>query len=197
MRDEPSGYGRPSHRSGSCLTNSHLHRLLRHPYYIGVVRYPHYLKGSTFCGERGSRLVVSYAKGKGGTYPSSSAWGANRSAPPARCPPCTSSRWKLRWQPTTLLSSYLSQSWSRRAPVSKKNSPSCALKPTMRNGARSDGWSGLMGEQKKLLDATTRTPFRLSCARASRHGCAGQGGTRRALPDAARLRPTASRHQAS
>jgi site-specific DNA recombinase len=89
------------------LTVSHLHRLLRHPYYIGVVRYrgvlyegkheplvdhdtwqrvqelltakyltgerhrdhPHYLKGSIFCGECGSRLIVTHAKGRGGTYP--------------------------------------------------------------------------------------------------------------------------------
>ncbi len=89
------------------LTISHLHRLLRHPYYIGVVRYrgviyegrhprlvepetwqrvqelltakyltgerhrehPHYLKGSIFCGQCGSRLIVCHAKGRGGTYP--------------------------------------------------------------------------------------------------------------------------------
>ncbi len=89
------------------LTVSHLHRLLCHPYYVGVVRYrgvvyegkheplvdndtwqrvqelltakyltgekhcehPHYLKGSIFCLECGSRLIVSYAKGRGGTYP--------------------------------------------------------------------------------------------------------------------------------
>ena len=89
------------------LTISHLHRVLRHPYYIGVVRYrgvlyegkhpclvepetwqrvqelltakyltgerhrehPHYLKGSIFCGQCGSRLIVCHAKGKGGTYP--------------------------------------------------------------------------------------------------------------------------------
>jgi site-specific DNA recombinase len=92
---------------GKPLTVSHLHRLLRHPYYIGMVRYrgaiyqgkheplttpetwhevqklltaknltgekerehPHYLKGSVYCGQCGSRLIVSYAKGKGGTYP--------------------------------------------------------------------------------------------------------------------------------
>ncbi len=89
------------------LTTSHLHRLLRHPYYTGVVRYrgvlyegrhprlvepetwqrvqelltakyltgerhrehPHYLKGSIFCGQCGSRLIVCHAKGRGGTYP--------------------------------------------------------------------------------------------------------------------------------
>lgn len=92
---------------GRPLTVSHLHRLLRHPYYIGVVRYqgvlyegkhgalvdhdtwkrvqelltakhltgerhrdhPHYLKGSIFCGQCGSRLIVCHAKGRGGTYP--------------------------------------------------------------------------------------------------------------------------------
>lgn len=81
------------------LQMSHLHRLLRHPYYVGLVRYqgvlyqgkherlvdhdtwqrvrdlltarnlagekqrehPHYLKGSIFCGQCGSRLIVSYA----------------------------------------------------------------------------------------------------------------------------------------
>jgi site-specific DNA recombinase len=90
------------------LRISHLHTLLRHPYYVGVVRYqgvlypgkhtplvdydtwqrvqelltarnlagekqrdhPHYLKGSIFCGECGSRLIVCNAKGKSGTiYP--------------------------------------------------------------------------------------------------------------------------------
>jgi site-specific DNA recombinase len=89
------------------LTVSHLHRLLRHPYYVGVVRYqgvlyegkherlvdndtwqrvqelmsakyltgerhrdyPHYLKGSIYCGQCGSRLIVCHAKGRGRTYP--------------------------------------------------------------------------------------------------------------------------------
>ncbi|MGO9321590.1 MAG: recombinase family protein [Solirubrobacteraceae bacterium] len=89
------------------LRVSHLHRLLRHPYYIGIVRYqgvlyegkhtplvdketwqrvqellsakyltgerhrehPHYLKGSIFCGQCGSRLIVCHAKGRSGTYP--------------------------------------------------------------------------------------------------------------------------------
>jgi site-specific DNA recombinase len=93
---------------GKPLEVSHLHRLLRHPYYIGVVRYrgvlypgkheplttpeiwhevqklltaknyagekqrkhPHYLKGSVYCGQCGSRLIVTYATGRrGGTYP--------------------------------------------------------------------------------------------------------------------------------
>ncbi len=92
---------------GRPLTVSHLHRLLRHPYYVGVVRYqgvlyegkherlvahdtwqrvqellsakyltgerhrehPHYLKGSIYCGQCGSRLIVCHAKGRGGTYP--------------------------------------------------------------------------------------------------------------------------------
>jgi site-specific DNA recombinase len=91
----------------TALTVSHLHRLLRHPYYVGIVRYqgvlyqgkhealvdhdtwqrvqelmtakyltgekhrehPHYLKGSIFCGQCGSRLIVCHAKGRGGTYP--------------------------------------------------------------------------------------------------------------------------------
>ncbi len=30
--------------------------------------HPHYLKGSIYCGQCGSRLLVSYAKGRGGTY---------------------------------------------------------------------------------------------------------------------------------
>jgi site-specific DNA recombinase len=89
------------------LTVSHLHRLLRHPYYVGIVRYqgvlyegkheplvdnetwqrvqelmtakyltgerhrdyPHYLKGSIYCGQCGSRLIVCHAKGRGGIYP--------------------------------------------------------------------------------------------------------------------------------
>jgi site-specific DNA recombinase len=99
----------PGPRSpGRPLVVSHLHRLLRHPYYTGVVRYrgalypgnhealvttatwqevqkllsakhlsgekdrqyPHYLKGSIFCGQCGSRLIVNYAKGRrGGIYP--------------------------------------------------------------------------------------------------------------------------------
>ncbi|HYM54458.1 MAG TPA: recombinase zinc beta ribbon domain-containing protein [Solirubrobacteraceae bacterium] len=88
------------------LRPSHLHTLLRHPYYVGTVRYqgvlypgkherlvdyetwqrvqelltakhlagekhrehPHYLKGSIFCGQCGSRLIVCHAKGRGGTY---------------------------------------------------------------------------------------------------------------------------------
>jgi len=92
---------------GKPLEVSHLHRLLRHPYYIGVVRYrdvlypgkhealttpeiwnevqkllsaknyagekqrkhPHYLKGSIYCGQCGSRLIVTHASGRGGTYP--------------------------------------------------------------------------------------------------------------------------------
>ena len=94
------GPGRP-------LAVSHLHTLLRHPYYMGLVRYrgvlypgkheplttpetwhevqrllaaknfagekdrehPHYLKGSIYCGQCGSRLIVCHAKGRGGTYP--------------------------------------------------------------------------------------------------------------------------------
>jgi site-specific DNA recombinase len=98
----------PSRRSpGLPLRVSHLHKLLRHPYYVGMVRYrgvvyqgkhkplvdhktwqrvqelltaknyagekhrehPHYLKGSIFCGQCGSRLIVCHAKGRGGTYP--------------------------------------------------------------------------------------------------------------------------------
>jgi site-specific DNA recombinase len=98
----------PGPSSGSKpLVVSNLHRLLRHPYYMGLVRYkgvlyqgkhprlvepevwhevqklltaknyagekqrehPHYLKGSIYCGQCGSRLIVNYAKGKGGTYP--------------------------------------------------------------------------------------------------------------------------------
>jgi site-specific DNA recombinase len=93
--------------SGKPLEVSHLHRLLRHPYYIGVVRYrdvlypgkhealttpetwhevqkllsaknfagekqrkyPHSLKGSIYCGQCGSRLIVCHASGRGGTYP--------------------------------------------------------------------------------------------------------------------------------
>lgn len=31
--------------------------------------YPHYLKGSIYCGQCGSRLIVCHAKGRGGTYP--------------------------------------------------------------------------------------------------------------------------------
>lgn len=92
---------------GKPLMVSHLHRLLRHPYYLGVVRYrdvlypgkhealvtpevwhevqrllaaknfagekervhPHYLKGSIYCGQCGSRLIVCHARGRGGTYP--------------------------------------------------------------------------------------------------------------------------------
>jgi site-specific DNA recombinase len=95
------GTGRP-------LTVSHLHRLLRSPYYIGLVPYRgviyegkheplvtpetwhevqkllaaknyagekqrkhlHYLKGSIYCGQCGSRLIVHRAVGKGGgIYP--------------------------------------------------------------------------------------------------------------------------------
>jgi DNA invertase Pin-like site-specific DNA recombinase len=98
----------PSRRgSGKPLTVSHLHKLLRHPYYMGLVRYrgvlypgkheplttpetwhevqrllsaknfagekdrehPHYLKGSIYCGQCGSRLIVCNAKGRGGVYP--------------------------------------------------------------------------------------------------------------------------------
>jgi site-specific DNA recombinase len=98
----------PSRRGpGKPLTVSHLHKLLRHPYYMGLVRYrgvlypgrheplttpetwhevqrlltaknfagekdrehPHYLKGSIYCGQCGSRLIVCHAKGRGGTYP--------------------------------------------------------------------------------------------------------------------------------
>ncbi len=89
------------------LSDSQLHALLRHPYYMGLVRYrgaiypgkhsrlvtpetwqkvqnllsakhlvgekqrehPHFLKGSIACGQCGSRLIVNYAKGRGGIYP--------------------------------------------------------------------------------------------------------------------------------
>jgi len=88
-------------------SDSQLHNLLRHPYYMGLVRYQgvlypgkhaqlvtpetwqkvqellsaknlagekqrehrHYLKGSIYCGQCGSRLIVNHAKGNGGTYP--------------------------------------------------------------------------------------------------------------------------------
>jgi site-specific DNA recombinase len=91
---------------GRPLTVSHLHRLLRHPYYVGIVRYqgvlyegkheplvdhdtwqrvqelltakyltgerhrehPHYLKGSIYCGQCGSRLIVCHANGRNGRY---------------------------------------------------------------------------------------------------------------------------------
>jgi site-specific DNA recombinase len=95
-------------RGGKPLALSHLHKLLRNPYYIGTVRYqgvlypgkhqplasrevwdevqrtltaknfagekdrahPHYLKGTVYCGQCGSRLIVTHAKGKsGGVYP--------------------------------------------------------------------------------------------------------------------------------
>jgi site-specific DNA recombinase len=98
----------PSRRSaGLPLAVSHIHKLLRNPYYIGLVRYrgviypgkheplvtkktweevqklltakdlageyqrehPHYLKGSVFCGQCHSRLIICNAKGNGGTYP--------------------------------------------------------------------------------------------------------------------------------
>ena len=98
----------PSTRGpGKPLTVSLLHKLLRHPYYMGVVSYrgvlyegkhqrlttpetwhevqrlltaknfagekdrehPHYLKGTIYCGQCGSRLIVCHAKGRGGTYP--------------------------------------------------------------------------------------------------------------------------------
>jgi site-specific DNA recombinase len=92
---------------GKPLTVSHLHKLLRSPYYTGVVlyrgvlyegkhpplvtravwegvqqlltaknfagekqrKYLHYLKGTVYCGQCGSRLIVCHAKGRGGTYP--------------------------------------------------------------------------------------------------------------------------------
>jgi site-specific DNA recombinase len=97
----------PGRRGGKPLGVSHLHVLLRHPYYVGLVRYrgvlyrgkhkrlvpqatwdevqklltakhlsgekerqhPHYLKGSIYCGQCGSRLIVCHAKGRGGIYP--------------------------------------------------------------------------------------------------------------------------------
>jgi site-specific DNA recombinase len=98
----------PSRRSsGKPLVVSHLHKLLRNPYYVGMVRYrgviypgkheplvtpetfrhvqelltaknlagekqreyPHYLRGSIYCGQCGARLIVCHAKGNGGTYP--------------------------------------------------------------------------------------------------------------------------------
>ena len=95
------------HGPGKPLQVSHLHTLLHHPYYVGIVRYrgvlypgkhealttpeiwqevqtllsaknyagekqrkhPHYLKGSIYCGQCGSRLIVTHASGRGGTYP--------------------------------------------------------------------------------------------------------------------------------
>jgi site-specific DNA recombinase len=93
--------------TGKSLTVSHLHTLLRHPYYMGLMPYqgvlypgkhdrlvppetwyevqklltaknlagekqrehPHYLKGSIYCGQCGERLIIHYAKGRGGVYP--------------------------------------------------------------------------------------------------------------------------------
>jgi site-specific DNA recombinase len=92
---------------GKPLGVSHLHVLLRNPYYVGIVRYrgvlydgkhqplvsravweevqrlltaknyagekqrihQHYLKGTVYCGQCGSRLILCHAKGRGGTYP--------------------------------------------------------------------------------------------------------------------------------
>lgn len=99
----------PSPKSPSKpLALSHFHRLLRNPYYVGIVRYrgvlypgkheplvteqvwqavqdrlsasnhagekqrihPHYLKGSVFCGQCGSALIVSHSKNRHGKiYP--------------------------------------------------------------------------------------------------------------------------------
>ena len=116
-------FGRPGQKCRPSPSASHLHRLLQHPYYKGVVRYrgvlyegstrplvssgdleqgpraarspttwpgekqrehPHYLKGSVFCGDCGSRLRGHIAKGRGGTLPIFHLrQGASRSAPPA------------------------------------------------------------------------------------------------------------------
>ena len=92
-------------RPSQPLQLSHFHKLLRHPYYVGIVSYKgvlyqgkheplvskeiwqevqdhlsasnhvgekrrihnHYLKGSVFCGQCGSRLVVSYNTNRWGT----------------------------------------------------------------------------------------------------------------------------------
>ncbi len=92
---------------GKPLNVSHLHKLLRHPYYMGLVRYrgvvypgkheplttpetwhevqrllsaknfagekdrehPHYLKGTIYCGQCRSRLIVCHAKGRSRIYP--------------------------------------------------------------------------------------------------------------------------------
>ncbi len=88
------------------LSNSQIHRILRSPYYKGIVVYNdieyegkhehlvnvetwqrvqdvlaskangekqrthhHYLKGTIWCGHCGERLIIAYAKGRGGTYP--------------------------------------------------------------------------------------------------------------------------------
>ena len=104
------------------LRLAHLHRLLTHPYYKGLVRYkgvtypgnheplvsestwdsvqdaletrgrsgekvrkhPHYLKGTIFCGECGSRLIVSNNRGRRGkVYPYFICIGRKRN--PASC----------------------------------------------------------------------------------------------------------------
>jgi site-specific DNA recombinase len=88
------------------LDQSVLHRMLRNPYYMGVVRYkgvdyqgkheplvtpqlwdrvqsvltanqngqkqrkhPHYLKGTVWCAQCGSRLSITHSRGRGGVYP--------------------------------------------------------------------------------------------------------------------------------
>jgi site-specific DNA recombinase len=112
----------PGHKHpGRPLVVSHLHKLLRNPYYMGMVRYrdviyagrheplvtpevwhevqkhlsakyltgekdrehPHYLKGSIYCDQCGSRMLVNYAKGNGGTYPYFMCGGRQRD--PASC----------------------------------------------------------------------------------------------------------------
>ncbi len=108
-------------KAGRPLGVSHLHKLLRNPYYVGIVRYrgvvyagrheplvtpetwhevqkvlaakyltgeedrdhPHDLKGSIYCGQCGSRLIVNHAKGNGGSYPYFVCGGRQRD--PASC----------------------------------------------------------------------------------------------------------------
>jgi site-specific DNA recombinase len=190
------------------LRVSHLHTLLRHPYYVGIVRYqgvlypgkhpalvdhatwqrvqeqltakhlsgekhrehPHYLKGSIFCGQCGSRLIVCHAKGRGGTYPTSFAAAGRRSAPTASSGPSVSSGPRRRLPTTTRLCSSRATSWWRCGPSLKKNYPSCGLTPSVNAGCRIAGWSGFGASKRSSWRPTTPTPSRSTCSRASKNG---------------------------
>jgi site-specific DNA recombinase len=176
---------------GRPLRVSHLHTLLRNPYYVGIVRYrgalypgkhpalveyatwqrvqelltakhlsgekhrehPHYLKGSIFCGQCGSRLIVCMAKGRGGTYPYFICSGRAE-----KRTTCKQRALRIEKVEAAVAAHYLSvqlpddELVAVRAFLEEELSK-LRLDSGRERAAQERRLSGLLGERKKLLDA--------------------------------------------
>ncbi len=117
--------------------------------------HPHYLKGTIYCGQCGSRLIVCHAKGRSGIYPYFICIGRQHEAQRLqRSEPSASSAPRSPSPPTTPPSS--SHPRRGRAPYGPSCAtswPSSAPKPTRERTTQQQRLRNLEYERKKLLDA--------------------------------------------